>query len=815
MPKKFVLIDAHSIIYRSYFAFINNPLKNSKGVTTSGIYGFLNTLEKIKEKIGSDYIALAYDAPGKTFRDEVFEEYKATRPPPPEDIPFQVDTVKEICALLGISGFELQGYEADDLLATFAVQLQQKGDVYIVTSDKDLMQLVNDTVFVYDAYKDLVYTKQKVAKKFGVPPDRIGDYLALTGDTIDNIPGVPGIGPKRAKTILEQYPTFKAAIEQEQRIVEHREQALLSRRLVELDRKVPLQVTPQDLAVRKPDIDKLMPILLDLELHAYIKTISQKQSTEVPVVDTSDTEDISVGSAVGIVVGHDSVHLCTGSDTVYRLPVDRIQSVLENKKTVIVGHGLKDFIKQTGITADLFDVMIAAWVIDPTRRSYKLEDIVLHTLNEYMNAAPANAALRLYQLYPQIIAQLASQAPVYHDIEAPLIPVLAAMEQRGIMIDMDYFATLNKEFTSEIAGMEKDIHKAAGRKFNINSPKQLAGVLFDDLGLKPSKRGKSHYSTSVEVLQQLGKQHPLPEKILKYREYTKIRSTYIEPLMAAAKNNRIHTTFNQTGTSTGRLSSSNPNVQNIPVRTDIGRRIRKGFIADRGYVLVSADYSQIELRILAHITGDRTLRQAFEEKKDIHTHTASLVLHIPEKEVTPAHRRLAKVVNYGLIYGLSDYGLAQGLDIPLQQATEFMQTYYSLYPEVAEWREQAIQEAEEKGYTQTLLGRRRPMSELKAGNRAVREFGKRVAINTPVQGTAADLIKLAMIAVEKSLIKSGFRRGLLLSIHDELVFEIEQDRLDEAVGIITACMEHALDLVIPIEVSVGSGRHWDEAHSFS
>jgi DNA polymerase-1 len=340
-------------------------------------------------------------------------------------------------------------------------------------------------------------------------------------------------------------------------------------------------------------------------------------------------------------------------------------------------------------------------------------------------------------------------------------------------------------------------------------------VLFEDLGLKPLRRGKSHYSTSVAVLQQLRKQHPMPEKILKYREYTKIRSTYIEPLMAAAEKNRIHTTFNQTGTATGRLSSSNPNVQNIPIRTDIGRRIRKGFIADRGFALVSADYSQIELRILAHITGDQTLHQAFEENKDIHTHTASLVLKIPEKDVTPTHRRLAKVVNYGLIYGLSDYGLAQGLDIPLEQATEFMETYYTLYPDVAAWREQAIEQAEVNGYTQTMLGRRRPLPELKTGKHPVREFGKRAAINTPIQGTAADLIKLAMIAVEKSLTKSGFRHGLLLSIHDELVFEIEKDRLDDAVGIIRNCMENAMKLTVPIQVSVGTGRHWDEAHSFS
>jgi DNA polymerase-1 len=812
MPKKFVLIDAHSIIYRSYYAFINNPLKNSKGVTTSGIFGFLNTLEKIKENIGSEYMGLAYDAPGKTFRDEVFEEYKATRPPAPEDLPYQVDKVKEICQLLGIPGFELEGYEADDLLATFAVQLRNKGDVYIVTSDKDLMQTVGKTVFVYDAYKNLVYDKKEVVKKFGVPPERVGDYLALTGDTIDNIPGVPGIGPKRAVEILKKYKQFDQIVSNEKRVAGHEEQALLSRKLVELEYKVPIDIEPQNLSVQEPDIDKLMPVLLDLELHSYIKIISQKKLAEITATPVVDATTITLGDAAGIVYSDDTVHLCTDIDAVYELSSDNARQLFKNKHVMKIGYALKESVKKHELLSPLFDVLIAAWLMDPNKRSYKLEDIILHNLNEYTRATPANTVHCLYRLYPKMTEALGSQLDVYDKIEEPLIRVLANMELRGIKIDLEYFKTLDTEFSAVITDIERDIHAQAGKPFNINSPKQLAGVLFDDLGLKPIKRGKSHFSTSVDVLQQLRKHHSLPEKILKYREYSKIKSTYIQPLMAQQKNSRIHTTFHQASTATGRLSSSNPNVQNIPIRTEIGRQIRKGFIADKGFSFVSADYSQIELRLLAHIAQDKVLIQAFKENRDIHRHTASRVFNTSEDKVDDTKRRMAKVVNYGLIYGMSDYGLAQGLDIPHEEATAFIQSYYDLYSGVAEWREKVIAAAKENGYSETLLGRRRPLPDIHARNRAIREFSKRAAINTPIQGTAADLIKLAMISVEKQLSKAGFKQGLLLSIHDELVFEIEDTRLEEAKNIIRDCMENALSLTVPIAVTIGSGANWDKAH---
>lgn len=824
MGKEFVLIDGHSIIYRSYFAFIKNPLKNSKGEITSGIFGFLNTLEKIKQTIGSEYIGLVFDTPGKTFRDEIYEEYKATRPPPPPDIPFQVEKVKEICQHLGIASFELEGYEADDILATFAASLQKKGSVYIVTSDKDLFQLVNDRVFIYDAYKNLIYDRNQVLKKFKVAPERIVDYLALTGDASDNIPGVPGIGPKRAVEILKKYNKFQDAVDQDKRILPHQKQALLSHQLVVLKYNVPMEIKPPALCVKAPDIEKLMPILLDLELHAYIKTLGQTAHPDLtgkphrmsPIQldkHASDLAKIKPGEVISIFSGSsDEIIICTDEQTLFQTTLHAAKPLLQNKKIIKVGYNLKDLIKDTSIAHPFFDINIAAWLIDPNKRSQKLEDLALRHLNEYAAMTPLHAAKYIYKLYPILKEQLKNQYALYQKIEEPLIDVLCHMEKRGIKIDLDYFAHLSKEFGTELAHIEQKIHRLAKVQFNINSPKQLAKILFENLKLKPLKRGKSHYSTSVDVLQQLKDVHPLPEQVLKFRTYAKIRSTFIEPMMAAAKHGRIHTTFNQTGTSTGRLSSTNPNIQNIPIRTDIGRRIRKGFIANHGFSLISADYSQIELRLLAHISNDSNLIKAFEQDKDIHRHTAALIYGISEPDVDDNKRQMAKVVNYGLIYGMSDFGLVQRLNIPREQANQFIETYYNFYPDVEKWREEIILRAEDRGYTETLLGRIRPLPDLHSKNHSLREFSKRAAINTPIQGTAADLIKLAMIDVETRLHRGKFKHGLLLSIHDELVFEIEDERLGEAQAIIKDCMEHALTFNVPIKVAIGIGKNWDEAH---
>ncbi len=814
MKKRFVLIDAHSIIFRSYFAFIKNPLRNSKGENTSGIYGFLNTLKKIKKQIPSEYICLAFDAPGKTFRDELYEEYKATRPPAPADIPFQVEKVKEIAKYLGIPSFEVEGYEADDILATLARRLQQKGEVYIVSSDKDLLQLVGNNVFVYDAYRESVYDQNAVMKKYGVPPRRIAEYLVLVGDSIDNVPGVPGIGPKRASAILKKYPDFESAIAEDNRLTPYKKQIALAKNLVFLKTDVPLQLNLEDMRIREPNLERLIPILLDLEFHSYVRELKKGTpgNRQLRIVDYSPGQ--TLGSVFGIAQEGDFIYLAEGEDTVYKARIDDVKNILFDKNHIKVGYHIKEILKNIEIKDNLFDILIVAWLLEPNRRSYSAQDIGLHYLNRVFKNNPVDIAQLSVLVYPELNKALSDtgMAELYQKIEAPLIPVLARMENRGIRVDLAYFEELNKEFKKEMIKFEKKIFELAGHNFNINSPKQLSHILFDELKLKPGKKRKTHYATDFETLKQLSKEHPLPEYLLQYRELAKIRSTYITPMIQLAQKGRIHTTFNQTATATGRLSSSNPNLQNIPIRSAWGRRIRKGFIAEPGFVLVSADYSQIELRILAHISGDKNLIESFKNNKDIHRYTASLIFKVAEDEVDDNQRRVAKVVNYGLIYGMSDYGLAQSLDISPEEAQQFIESYYILYPDVERWRRNAISLVQKNGYTETLFGRRRQFSDINSRNHRYRESSERAAINTPIQGTAADLIKIAMINVEDKLQRHNFTRGLLLSIHDELVFEIEEERIDEAREIITEAMEGVGDFRVPIRVSIGIGKNWDEAH---
>ncbi len=813
MARTYVLLDALSIIFRSYFAFAKNPLKNSRGETTSGVFGFLNTLEKIKKKFNTEYLALAFDTPAETFRDKAFKEYKATRPEPPPDIPFQIIKSKEIAGYLGLPMFELDGFEADDVLATLARYLSKLGMVYIVTSDKDLLQLVSDTIFVYDAYHDITYNDKKVVEKFGVEPQRITDYLALVGDTSDNVPGVPGIGPKRALEILKKYDSLDDALAQDNRLAGHQEDARLSKKLIVLEHKVPIEFNEQDLHAGKPDYDKLLPVLLDLGFHAYIRDLGLAASQDQPIREQNPGQ-IKYGPYAGLALDDDRIYIAANEHDVCVAAQKSAAPLSQDNQIIKAGYDLKATLKKMELHPPIFDVGVAAWLIDPTRRTYAIDDIALHYLNRMIPTGPASIARTCFEIYPVLSARLQelNETKLYQDIEEPLISVLARMEQRGIRIDIPFFKGLGKRLEKDLMKIESHIYELAGRQFNINSPKQLSQVLFEDLKLSPGKRRKTHYSTDMEVLQQLSSRHPLPKELLKYRELKKITTTYIEPLMTLARHDRIHTTYNQTGTSTGRLSSSNPNLQNIPIRRDIGREIRRGFIARPGFTLVSADYSQIELRILAHVTGDRKLRQAFAEGDDIHRHTAALVFGVTEDQVTDQQRRMAKVVNYGLIYGMSDFGLAQSLDIGREEAQAFIERYYALYAEVNSWRETAAEQAETKGYTETIFGRRRPMVEFLSDNFAVRDAARRVAINTPIQGTAADLIKLAMIKADQSLMAAGFESGLILSVHDELLFEIESDRTQEAQTMIRDAMEHCAAFEVPIEVTMGVADSWAEAH---
>ncbi|MGQ9465222.1 MAG: DNA polymerase I [bacterium] len=811
--KKFLLLDTHSLIFRAYFAFIKNPLKNSKGQNTSGIYGFLNTFKRIKAKFKSEYICLVFDAPGETFRDKLFKEYKATRPPAPRDIPFQVEKTKEIAKSLGIRIFEVPGFEADDVLATLARKLQNFGEVYIISSDKDLLQLINGNIYVYDAFNDIVFDRNRVIEKFNVLPQRIGDYLALCGDTIDNIPGVPGIGPQRAKEILNKYPNLQEALEKEPKLTRYRETLLLSKKLVELKINVPVDIQPEDLIPREPNSAELLTILSDLEFHSLIREFAKQTEPQITLT-AIDVSELQVKDHIGIVFNNDKVYISVKDDEVSVTDLNHSLDIISNPKTTKIGYDLKDTIKAIPINSPIFDIKICSWLIDPNIKNDKFEDICLRYLNQVVEPKPeviASISLKLYPIMKNRLEEL-GELDLYKNVEEPLIFVLAQMEKRGIGIDIPFLSDLKKQLNKRMVNLIEECYKIAGSRFNINSPKQLAQVLFERLKLPPVKMGKSHYSTNFEVLQQLSSKHELPRKIVEYRELAKILSTYIEPLMTLAKNNRVYTTFNQTGTVTGRLSSNNPNIQNIPIRSTLGNELRKAFIAQKGFLLISADYSQIELRILAHITKDKNLMDAFKSNRDIHNHTASMIFNKSEENISEHERRIAKVVNYGLIYGMSDYGLAQELGISREEANQFIQSYYTLYPGVEEWRTQAISNAEEKGYAETVFGRKRPIPEIKSENHNIKEAAKRFAINTPIQGTAADLIKLAMITAERKLNNLNFKRGLLLSIHDELLFEIEEERIAEAKEIIKEVMEQVCKFEVPIAVDINAGKNWAEAH---
>lgn len=811
--KKILLLDAHSLIFRAYFAFIKNPLRNSKGQNTSGIFGFLNSLKKIKTKFASECIALAFDAPGETFRDQVFKEYKATRPSAPKDIPFQIEKVKEISRYLGIKSFEIPGYEADDILATLAKKLRDYGEVYVVSSDKDLMQLITDNVFIYDVFNDIVYDRERVKEKFGVEPERIGEYLALCGDSIDNIPGVPGIGPHRAIEILKKYRNLELAIENEPKLKEHRDVFILSRRLVELETNTPIEIKLEDLAISNSDIENLLRVLSELEFHSLIKEFAPRFDAKNFNKKTR-ISDNEIKEEVGIAFNEDKFFLSFKEGEIIITSSKEVEEIISDKRITKIGFDLKELCKSNPLTPPLFDVKIASWLIEPNIKNERFEDICLKYLNCFVESTSeviSNFSLKLYPILKKKLKEMGEFA-LYKEIEEPLIIVLAKMEKRGIGIDVNFLKELKKWLEKDISLLADECFKIAGCVFNINSPKQLAEVLFERLKLTPVKKGKSHFSTDFEVLQQLSMKHELPRKILEYRELAKVASTYIDPLIELTTNGRIHTTFNQTGTATGRLSSSSPNLQNIPVRSHWGNELRKAFIAQKGFMFISADYSQIELRILAHITKDKNLIDAFKSGRDIHNHTASLIFNTPEENVNEHQRRIAKIVNYGLIYGMSDYGLAQELSISREEAGQFIQAYYTLYPGVEDWRKSAIKSVEERGYTETIFSRKRPIPEIHSDNFNLKESAKRLAINTPIQGTAADLIKLAMIEVEKRLTNAQFEGGLVLSIHDELLFEIEQERVEEAKRIIKEVMENVYRFEVPIEVEIGIGKNWKEAH---
>jgi DNA polymerase I len=829
LAKVAFLIDGHSLIYRSFYAFIRNPLRNSKGENTSAVFGFVNTLKKLFEKYKPEYSAIVYDTGGVTFRHKEYKEYKITRPETPDELKPQISIIKEVAEAYGLNRFEIEGYEADDVLASLAKKLSKKGfNVYLVTSDKDLMQLVTGKIQVYDPWNELIYDENKVKERFGVSPEKVADILALAGDAIDNIPGVPGIGDKRAQEIILKYGSLEQAIEKEERVKLHKDLAILSKNLALLKDDLAVDISESNIKTKDKDIDRLRNIFKEMEFGSLLKELALGTIPKITVTESGDKKELEKKKDFGFCFDDkEGLLLSIDGKKVERVPIDNqplIKEILGDRKLLKIGFDIKSQLhKLEKLSIDLlppiYDLMVGSWLLDPNRKQYKFTDLLILHLGLVTNEPTSvDRAAYSYALYHKIGPELTARDldSIFTNLEMPLLFVLTDMEKKGVKIDVKFFTKLNNELNEELTVIEGEIYKQAGVDFNINSPKQLSYVLFEKLELPTKKRTKTGHSTDFATLQELKDTHPIVPKILRHRELTKLISTYLKPMLELcdAKTHRIHTTFNQTGTATGRLSSSDPNLQNIPMRGELGKRIRKGFIAHDGFSIISADYSQIELRVLAHITGDVQLREAFEKGEDIHSKTACSILNLKENEVTEEHRRIAKAVNYGLIYGLSDYGLSAGLGIPIEQAQNFIEEYLSSYPKVAEWREKMLEKAKEDGLVRTILGRIRPLPGLFSKNRIVVEATKRAAINAPIQGSAADIMKKAMVKIDQKLKEEGFEGGMIIQVHDELVFEIEDQKTKKVTELVKTVMENPLDkkLDVPLEVCIGVGKNWASAH---
>ncbi len=856
-----MIIDGNSLMHRAFYAL--PMLTNKKGVPTNAVYGFTNMLLRLIEDYKPDYLGVAFDKKGPTFRHEAYTEYKATRQKTPEELIPQFDLLKKMLQLMGIAIYEVDGYEADDILGTFARLAREKGwEAYLVTGDRDALQLVSPEVRVIMTKKGIsdvrVFDVEGIRNEYGLAPSQIIDLKALMGDSSDNIPGVPGIGEKTALKLLYQYHTVEQVLDNADKIsgqkikealVKYREQAMLSKRLATIVQDAPVDIKLEDCCYEMPRSRDLLEFLQELEFHSIIEKLGiQPESTvsvktpvrEKNVIEVEARERLRQQVAgliksvrLAILVADGCITIADDPGRVYRIMVRNdllsqgldlqdifieLKPILESQEVRKIVYDGKRLILEAhryGIFVEglEFDVFIAAYLLDPAKNRYDLSQM----LYEYVGLDVDDAdAADLYLLAEHMRDKLEETGMLYlyQEIEHPLINVLADMEITGFKVDKDMLEQLGEEFSAELSSLTREIYALAGEEFNINSPKQLGSVLFEKLGLPVIKKSKTGYSTDIEVLEQLRPYHEVVEKIIEYRQVMKLKSTYIDGLLSVIdpRDGRIHSNFNQTVTATGRISSAEPNLQNIPVKLEMGRRIRKVFVASgEDYVLVDADYSQIELRVLAHMSGDPTFIDAFRNNQDIHLRTASEIFGVPIDKVTPQQRSSAKAVNFGIVYGISDYGLARSLGISRKQARDYIDSYFARYPKVKEYMEQIVEIAKRQGYVTTLMNRRRYIPELKSRNFNIRSQGERLAMNTPIQGSAADIIKKAMNDVYAELKRRNLKSKLILQVHDELIIDTYKPELEEVKDLVVRCMENAVSLSVPLVVDIGVGRSWYDA----
>ncbi len=916
--KKLVLIDGHALAYRAFHA-LPPDLATTKGELTNAVYGFTSMLLAVLREQQPDYIAVAFDV-GRTFRHETYPEYKGTRLKMPDVLWGQIERIRQIVHAFNIPIFELEGYEADDVLGALARQASQQGvETLIVTGDTDTFQLIGPHVKVLTSRRQfsdtVIYDEEAVRQRYGLEPRQLADFKALKGDTSDNIPGVPGIGDKTAAELLQQYGSVEEVLAHasevrnkrvREALLAHGDQVLLAKKLATIITDVPVKLDLEACRVTDYDPDAVKAIFRELEFKSLFdrlpparpkvpRQLSMFPAKETPQatthhlvstpealnelvarleaapavaldVETTDTDAmrahlvglalaVEPGSGYYVPVGHE-LEADAGRNLPLELVRQRLGPVLadpakgkiaHNAKydlMVLLGHGFPGSPARTGgLDGQLFDTMVAAWLLEPGRRGFGLKDLVWSKIGVEMEpitdligkgrqqitmdlvpveraaryaAADVDMTLRLAGVLENDLRQLGLW-DLFHEVEMPLVPILAEMEMTGVLLDVPYLHEISRELYRRIQAEEQAIYEQAGFEFNINSTPQLGQVLFEHLKLPVLQRTKTGYSTAASVLEELREKHPHPilEHLLEYRKLTKLKSTYVDalPLLVHPRTGRVHTSYNQTGTVTGRLSSSDPNLQNIPIRTEEGRRIRRAFIAAPGYQLLAADYSQIELRILAHVSGDEGLLSAFRRGEDVHTSTAATIFGVPLSEVTPEMRRVAKMINFGLSYGMSGYGLAQRTGLSQEEADRFIATYFSNYPGVRKYMDQTRREAAKQGYVETLLGRRRYFPEFQSGRQAhaaARSRAEREAINMPIQGTAADIIKLAMIRLRRVLEEAGLGARMILQVHDELVLEVPEDEVEAAVPLVREAMEGALQLRIPLKVDIKVGPNWEE-----
>ena len=868
--KKIVLIDGHSILNRAFFGLPD--LTNSEGLHTNAIYGFLTIMFKILDEEKPDYLTVAFDVHAPTFRHKMYDAYKGTRKPMADELRQQVPVIKEVLHAMGVKTIECAGLEADDLIGTLSNRCENEGmEVTVISGDRDLLQLATEHVKIRipktkqgkTEIED--YYAKDVEERYQVTPKEFIDLKALMGDTADNIPGVPSIGEKTATKIITQYHSIEEAHEHvdelkppraSKALSEHWDLAVLSKELATINVKADFPYELSEAKLGNLYTEEAYIFFQKLEF----KNLLSRFDVSAPankvedgfkiITSKSEAEKVFVqaeeASTIGAVIFKDlenvlplfadqaglgGIGLCFSKEESYCIKVEKditgewllkkLADVAEKAETYAMFH-LKESMEQVTIRnqANCFDISVAAYLLNPLKNNYTWEDVAREHLGLMIDEKIDQDMKACYESYVnyasvEVLRQKLRDTKMdtlFRDIEMPLVFTLFDMEQNGIRVEADALKQYGDQLAGKIAELEKEIYEEAGETFNINSPKQLGVVLFENMKLPGGRKTKTGYSTAADVLEKLAPEHPVVAKILEYRQYTKLKSTYADGLANYIQDDgRIHGKFNQTITATGRISSTEPNLQNIPVRMELGRLIRKVFIPEEGYRFVDADYSQIELRVLAHCSGDEHLIQAYKEQSDIHRITASQVFHIPFDEVTPQQRRNAKAVNFGIVYGISSFGLSQDLSITRKEAAKYIDDYFATYPGIKTFLDHAVTHAKEEGYVVTLFGRRRPVPELSSSNFMQRSFGERVAMNSPIQGAAADIIKIAMIRVNQRLKDQKMKSRLVLQVHDELLIEAYEPELDEVQNILKEEMEHAAELKVPLEIDMHTGDNWYEA----